>query len=211
MGLTLHYTGILSSPSVLNDLIAEVEDICQTMDWRYHLIDMIVDKDVPRRFIDEFGGYGANGFVLKGISFQVHEKSESVSLSFAPDGSLVSLMNLLVADKAADFDDGLIYWLFTKTHFAGPETHIATCKLLRHLAGKYFSDFSVRDESNYYHSEDKAELAQRFADYDSAYSSVTNALEGAGLEKANSVEELMDLIAKVLPDAEIRYIEDEEE
>lgn len=211
MGLTLHYSGTLTSPSILEALVAEVEDICQTMEWRYHLIDVVVDKDVPRRFIDEFGGYGANGFELRGISFQVHEKSESVSLSFAPDGSLVSLMNLLVADKIDDFDDGLIHWLFTKTHFAGPEAHVAICKLLKHLAGKYFSTFEVRDEADYYHSENHAELEERFAAYDSAYTSVTDAIAGAGLDQANSVEELMSLLAKVLPDAEIRYIGDEEE
>ncbi len=211
MGLTLHYSGTLSTPNVLPDLVAEVEDICQTMHWRYHLIDTIVDRDVSRRFIDKFGGYGANGFELKGISFQVHEKSESVSLTFAPDGSLVSLMNLLVADKVDDFEDDLVYWLFTKTHFAGPKVHVAVSKLLKHLAGKYFNSFEARDESNYYHSEDIGELKQRFAEYDSAYTTVTDALADAGLEKANSVEELMELIARVLPDAKIRYMGDEEE
>ena len=39
MGLTLHYQGRIKDLRHIPELTTEVADICQSLDWPYHLID----------------------------------------------------------------------------------------------------------------------------------------------------------------------------
>jgi hypothetical protein len=41
-------------------------------------------------------------------------------------------------------------WLFTKTQYAGVETHMAMIRLIRYLDEKYFERFELHDESQYW-------------------------------------------------------------
>ncbi|HKO80735.1 MAG TPA: hypothetical protein VJU78_10075 [Chitinophagaceae bacterium] len=39
MGLSFHYSGTIKGNNHINDLVAEVTDICESFNWTYHIID----------------------------------------------------------------------------------------------------------------------------------------------------------------------------
>ena len=39
MGLSIHYSGTILNMDLLDDLMTETADICESLDWKYHLID----------------------------------------------------------------------------------------------------------------------------------------------------------------------------
>ncbi|MFT4686783.1 MAG: hypothetical protein ACJATN_001123 [Neolewinella sp.] len=209
MGLTLHYFGKLTSPARIPELIDEVTDICESAGWEYKTFDHILEgvPDDYLKLIDD----NASEFRARGVSFQAHKKAETTMLCFGPDGRTLSPMALFRPDLTDWSDDMLAHYSFTKTQFAGAEGHVVLCKILKYLFGKYFSEFEVNDEGEYFHTEDRTLLGERFGDYDEAFSKVSVALAGAKLEKATTIPELMAMLREALPDAEIRLVSDEEE
>lgn len=209
MGLTLHYTGKLTSPSLLPEMIDEVADICESAGWEYQLIDLELEG-VPEDYLKLLDDK-ATKYRARGISFSVHEKAESTMFCFGPDGRTLSPMALFRPDLTDWNDDMLAHYSFTKTQFAGADGHVVLCKILKYLFGKYFSEVEVNDEGEYYYTEDRTLLDQRFGAYDEAFAKVSTALSGAKLEKATTIPELMAMLREALPDAEIRLVSGEEE
>lgn len=151
--IKLRYRGRLNNPADVHQLILETEDICRINDWSFHVWDEDWRKELnlSHSFSGEalkFEGHAP----LKGISFSV-ENSETVWLTFSPDGTLNSLMTL--TDPTFTGDDEYFPWQRVKTGFDGAKTHLALCKLFRHLAHRYFEVFEVMDESGYWqHGDD---------------------------------------------------------
>ena len=148
MGLSIHYKGVLKSPDLIRPLIEESVDICEVMGWRYNL---------------------AADDLLEGISI-TPEKCETLTLTFLPDGKLASRAFILLnmpADAA----------IFTKTQYAGMDTHMAIIHLLRYLSGKYFRAFELMDEGNFWETNDVEVLRSQFSCYEVALNAVSNALK----------------------------------
>lgn len=181
MGLTLHYHGRISSNDRLPALVAEVADVCRSMDWSFGPIDMLLEG-VPQDYVSLLGPAAANGYRARGIWFQVHEKAESTTLCFGPDGLTLSPMALHRPDLTDWDDDMLAHHNFTKTQFAGPEAHRVLCRFLKYLAGKYFSYLEVNDEGDFYHTEDALALDRRFNDYGRAFHQLSQAIAGGAGE-----------------------------
>ncbi|HEY5408859.1 MAG TPA: hypothetical protein VIJ92_17335 [Ginsengibacter sp.] len=74
MGLSIHYSGYIRSQALLDPLIEEVKDICETLEW------------APQTFDDN---------EIKGICF-APEGSEPVFLTFNKNGRLLSLTNIMM-------------------------------------------------------------------------------------------------------------------
>jgi hypothetical protein len=205
MGLTIHYHGRISSNNRIPELTAEVTDVCQTMGWRYGLIDEILEG-VPQDFVNMLGPAAVGGYRASGLWFQVHEKAESTTLCFGPDGLTLSPMALHRPDLTDWDDDMLAHYTFTKTQYAGPEAHMALCRFLKYLSTKYFSYLEVKDEGNFYHAEDTDTLKQQFYGYGKLLNQGSIAVAGAKLEKATSIPELLDLLTKAMPGVDIRLL-----
>jgi len=210
MGLTIHYHGRIKSQSLIPELVAEVEDICQTMNWAYTLIDRVLEG-VPEDYAGLLGVAPDQGYQARGISFQMHEKSERVTLCFGPDGLTLSPMALYRPDLTDWADDMLAHHSFTKTQFAGVECHVAICRLLKYLAGKYFLYLEVTDEGNYYETEDLRALEKKFGVYGEVLDQVSTALQSADLKKATSIPDLLNMLTEALPGIDIRVVGDTEE
>jgi len=210
MGLTIHYHGRIKSQSLIPELVTEVEDICQTMNWKYNLTDRLLEG-VPEDYLGLLGAGTGEGFRAQGISFQVLEDSEWVSLCFGPDGMTLSPMALYRPDLTDWSDDMLAHYSFTKTQFAGVESHITICRLLKYLAGKYFLYFKVNDEGDYYETEDLHALEKKFGVYGEVLDQVSTALQKADLKKATSIPDLLNMLTKALPGIDIRVVGDTEE
>lgn len=172
MGLTFHYTGKIRDYALIDEMNTEVEDISKSLGWKYHIIDD--DK-------------------LKGIVVSP-EECEPLSLTFAPNSRLCSILNVIVNKP----DDEFYYSGFTKTQFAGPDTHIALLKLLHYLSEKYFSEIDVYDEGMYWGVWDEKILLDQFAKYNYILNAVTDALQGMKAKPGETAESLADRIEEHL-------------
>ncbi len=135
MGLSIHYSGCIRNKQLLEPLIEEVEDICESFHW----VSQTIDDDE-----------------IKGICF-APEGSEPIFLTFNNNGRLLSPVNIMVKDIYDDrpLDKDLIFTTSTKTQYAGPNAHIAIIKLLKHVDAKYLADFTLSDEGYYWETGDK--------------------------------------------------------
>jgi len=182
MGVTLHYRGKLKSPALIEPLVSEVGALANEAGWRC----LFVDPE-PREIFD---GIFAT---LRGIEIQVHPQCEFLNLVFDKNGRLIFVLGLeLLASHGfiVEKEDALgtyvtmempspeklakLTWddltqilnvntAFTKTQFAGAETHILLCKLLRYLEKKYFAELEVIDEGDYYYKGDASALTEKMA------------------------------------------------
>ena len=176
--IKLRYRGRLKDPAGVQHLIYETEDICRSHGWAHRVWDEAWSK--PAGLTSAFTGEALEfeGHApLKGISFNIGE-SETVWLTFQPDGVLQSLLTLTDPTYTGDAVD--LPWQRVKTGYDGATTHLALCRLFRHLAGKYFGIFEVRDESGYWDHRDDA----RFTAWIEAFSQGHLQLE----EEMDSIE-----------------------
>lgn len=89
---------------------------------------------------------------LTGITFVPHARAEEVSLLFDPDGFL---RNPVCTHE----DESRM--CFVRTQLAPPEVHIALVKLFRHLQKRYFAEFVVIDEGDFWRTGDAARLLEK--------------------------------------------------
>jgi hypothetical protein len=163
MTIKLRYRGRLKDPADVQELIRETEDICLSNGWKSRVWDE--DWSKPASLSGEFedGALHFSGHApLKGITFSVNE-SETVWLTFQPDGLLQSLLTLVEPDFTGDSVD--FPWQRVKTGFDGAATHLALCKLFRYLSGRYFERFEVMDESGYWQHGDDEKFTEWITDF----------------------------------------------
>ena len=158
MGLTLHYSCSIKQASCLPELVEEVKDICKEMNWSYH----IWNEDKLQEYSTDIHKKEWAPDDLYGISFSAPE-CEPFSLTFLPNGKLSAYINLLAAPYYDEYD--WIYFVAIKTQFAGADVHICLVKLLKYLEKKYLKDVSVTDEGNYWETDSKEVLLERFSAY----------------------------------------------
>jgi len=213
MGLTLHYRGQLTAPEQIDMITNEVVDICQSMPWTYQLVDLKMSAGIDPEVVAFLAGSGATDVYLKGVSFQVHPEAESFFLTFdAQQGRLLSPASVITGSAYPELDD--MFWLHNKTEFAGPDAHAITCRLLRYLSGRYFSHLDVLDESNYWESEDVAQLREAFERCGQLITSFTTALKKMDqLPPLTNVDELAErielLFRRIIESQEGKHSEEE--
>ncbi len=181
MGLSIYYSGSLRNENQLDELIEEVTEICNTLQWQPHV----------------FNGNGKDE--LKGLCF-APEGCEPVFLSFLPGGRLCSPVNLQFSDMydGVQFDKELMYTTATKTQYAGPEAHIALIKLLKYISKKYLNDFILSDEGNYWETDDEQILYAQFEKYNMLLDLVGDALGSMSHEPGETPVSLIERIEKIL-------------
>ena len=151
MGLSIHYDGKLKNGSDLKELLNEVAETCKTFDW-YHEI-----------FNDEFPRSNSEKILRKhevyGMAFTPPD-CETVFLCFEPDGTMKNPLWKMLED---DSDDELkeITTTSVKTQSAGIETHKQIINLFKYLEKKYFSEFSMYDESGFWDHGDLEKLREK--------------------------------------------------
>lgn len=180
MGVTIHYRGRLRSPADIQPFTNELADICRSTGWKYDLYHF-TEPDV------------------RGVIFKPHPESESVTFVFLEDGTLTNFMALKLCDEAE------MPWAFCKTQFAGVDTHVALCKLFQYLQKKWFSTFEVMDESDFYETGNRKKLERQIEFLGTAITSIAEGLEGAALEKGETLEQR---ILKIIAPLHRRWLEE---
>ncbi|MFC0775474.1 hypothetical protein [Terrimonas alba] len=181
MGLSIHYSGTIQNTDRIDELITEVTDICQSLNWTYQII-----KE-------------SNADQLNGICFSP-EECEPIFLTFLPGGKMCSPVNLMNRDiyEENGLDAESIYTTSTKTQFAGADAHVAVIKLLHYLKEKYFAVFELNDEGMYWETMDEKVLLSQFARYEFLLKAVGDALSEMATIPGEIPLSLADRIEKML-------------
>lgn len=159
----IRYRGRLKNPTDLPQLIHETEDICRSQGWPHHIWDEDWAQPSSITLTMEDGAMKFEGHApLKGISFTIGT-SETVWLTFMPDGTLQSLFTL--TDPTFTANDADFPWQRVKTSHDDPLNFLAICKLFRYLARRYFDPFEVREESGYWQHGDDDKLIAWMDDF----------------------------------------------
>lgn len=150
MGLTIFYNGRIRDMRLLPALKEEVSDICHDLHWIVG--DFKYESEMP----------------LKG--FQFHPPGcEPVWMTFRKDGKLADPVYYVFKDGTLSLpkpkDE---FWLSTVTQFAGMDAHMALIKLLRYVKRKYFKQFRLLDESEYWATGDAGICQYYFDEYGKA-------------------------------------------
>lgn len=171
--ISIHYQGT-SEPKTMRKLISELKAISDEMHWKYFVID-------DEKFV--------------GILVSTHEKCEPLSFIIDKQGRLIHPA-WLNDDNPLDF----AFYVSTKTHFSTVDTHIAIVKLLKYIKKKYLIDINVIDEGDYYETEDRELLQQKWDFLLKKFEEIGSLLENklADEDKKLSANDLADKIERII-------------
>ena len=188
MGISIHYKGHLRTKPSLPALVEEVEDIVKIYKWPYRVFEteFPVKPSAKSNYENE----------LYGISFTPPE-SETISLLFLPNGRLISIFGWHLFMKSGGADkESLNDWVSVKTHYAGEFIHKLVIHLLDHISKKYFRNFKMMDEGQYWETRDENLLHQKFTFLNGMLNTFAGALESEPMKQGESFEEYFKRIMK---------------
>lgn len=93
-------------------------------------------------------------------------------------------------------DQQYLYMLSAKTQFAGSDTHKIIIHLLKYLSGKYFSDFKLIDEGEYWETGDEKLLEKKFKQYTELLDTVSFSIQNYLMKKDETFEEYFSRVLK---------------
>jgi hypothetical protein len=194
MGLSFYYSGSLKQGASIKQLIDEVKDISEILNWKYQ----ILDTDFPEVELTD-GKVDGN---LYGICF-APEKCEPVFLTFLSNRKLCSPVNLDEFQVPAEQVSEDAYWLFTKTQYAGPEAHMSVINVLRHIGNKYLEELNITDEGQYWETGDETLLRNTFRRYTGLIDGFASALENIKVNPGESIEDYIRRIVEMINKGEV--------
>ena len=191
MGLTIHYKGRFNKNASLPKMISEVTDIVEACKWKYR----VYEHDFPKNN-DPDDSYNNSVY---GISF-TPPGSEPVWLCFLSNRRMSGPLQLQLWGSTTDpSEKNYVYMLFTKTQFAGEETHKFIIELFRHLQKQnYFEMLEIIDEGEYWETGDEIHLKDQFDMYRDMLDSFSFALENVPKETDESFEEYFMRLIKII-------------
>lgn len=171
MGTSFHYRGRLKSASLLPKLVEEVVDVCQILKWDYNVFEIQYPENEFAFPPDD---------IRYGVVF-TPEDCESVSFIFDSEGRLFNpvLKDLIknhedgqikiitikldlsqqdpqpeISDNPEGMDaEDMIFTISVKTFFENPEGRVRLMEFIRYVSEKYFTDFTLEDETQYWNSQ----------------------------------------------------------
>lgn len=186
MGLSIYYSGQFDQKNNLAEMIEEVKDIAEAFGWKYTLHSMEFPTDDP--------GYTPNFNDIFGISITAPQ-CDTLALTFLSNGRLVNTLQLKYGGAPSnELPEEYLYSLFCKTQFAGSKTHKMIVNLMRYISKKYFSAFELRDDSWYWETNDEAQLARAFYEYDILLDTVADGLRYVPRNEGETLEQYFNRI-----------------
>lgn len=190
MGLSINYKGSFKNEALLKAMIEEVKDIAEIYEWKY----TIENNHFPKK---TFGKLGYDG-KLYGISF-TPPNSETISLTFLSNGKMCCGARLKFFGNSDNKNDKLyLSMLSSKTQYAGSTNHKIIIHLLKYLSQKYFQDFQLTDEGEYWETEDERLLEKNFKTYNDLVEGVAHSVKNYPIDTTESFTEYFNRIMKML-------------
>ena len=188
MGLSFHYNGSFSAKASLPAMIEEVKDIAEMFQWKYHIYEEVFPEN-------SFGKTQYN-HKISGIGFTPPE-CETVWLCFLSNGKMSSPSNLQFFGNSENKEEQeYLYMLSVKTQYAGIEIHKLLIHLLKYLDAKYFQDFTVTDEGQYWETGDEKLLQDTFKRYTYLIDSFAASIENYPVKTGETYEAYFERILK---------------
>jgi hypothetical protein len=97
-------------------------------------------------------------------------------------------------------ESSYLYTLSVKTQFAGFEIHQLIIQLFRYLSKKYFADFKMSDEGQYWETNDEAILKATFKRYTQLISSFKSTIEFYPILADENIENYFERLLKHIND-----------
>jgi len=190
MGLSIHYSGSISNPGCLSELINEVQDIAAVYNWPCEIYECKFPENQ----------YSRNTYSDKiyGISF-TPPGCESVFICFLSNGKISGPSQLeLFGNSEIETDKRYLYIVSVKTQFAGAEVHMVVVHLFRYLSQKYFARFNMSDEGNYWETSDENVLHENFKKYSDLLNSFSSAIEKHPFQTNESIEKYFTRLLEII-------------
>jgi hypothetical protein len=182
MGLSIHYSGSFNPSASLEEMVEEVVEIIKVYQWKH---DIFETRFLKGGFDKPYDGK------IYGIMFSP-PSCEPVFLTFLSNGRMSSDSHLRFFGNSSDEkEQKYLYMLSTKTQYAGIKTHMLIIHLLKYLTNKYFREFHLTDEGNYWETGDEKLLEATFKRYNDLVNSVTDALETFPVKTGETMEEYL--------------------
>lgn len=184
MGLSIHYSGSFNPSASLLDMVNEVADIAEIYQWPFRIYNSTFDSKNSR---------AENNY---GISF-TPPGSETISLCFLSDYRMRSSARVkFFGKKSGNYKEDILYSISVITQFAGKQVHMLIIKLFKYLSEKYFSDFQLSDESQYWVTWDEMIAEKNFKRYDDLLNKVTHAFENFPINDKETIEAYFERVLK---------------
>jgi len=90
----------------------------------------------------------------------------------------------------------LLYTISSKTQYAGPDVHMLIINLLKYLSGKYFINFKLSDEGQYWETGDEKILQENFSRYNALLDGVSYAFQNFPMKKGETLETYFERVLK---------------
>jgi hypothetical protein len=192
MGLSFHYNGRIAKPELLPELIDEVQEIAGITDWKY----TVYQREFP---VNTFGK-PHNVQNIYGISV-TPPGCEPVFICFLSNGRMSSPIHLKFYGKAKEKPErDYLYMLSVKTQYSSVEAHQFIIQLFRYLNTKYFADFKLSDEGDYWETNDLELLRTNFKRNADLINSFSNAIEIIPKNSGESIEDYFKRLIKLIQD-----------
>jgi len=180
MGLSFHYSGRIANPESLPELIEEIEDIAKVFNWKYFVFE--------RQFPEKTIVYSDYNQQLYGICF-TPTNCETVDICFLSNGRMSSAAHLQFWGKTDEQPEReYLYMLSVKTQYAGRDVHLFIIRLFRYLNEKYFADFKLSDEGEYWETNDEYLLKKNFDRYTELIDGFASAIQNQPIRMDEDME-----------------------
>ena len=186
MGLSFHYKGKLRKPESLTKIIEEVTDIAKANFWSHHVFE--------EAFPNPVFSLDSNSDSVYGICFSPPD-CDVVCITFLPNGELCPFYNLELPRDANAEQDGA--YLSVKTQFAGPQIHKQLITIFDYLNKRYFENFDLIDEGNFWETKNEQLLEDTFKKYTNLIEGFDSLLENIPIGENESIEAFLIRIAEI--------------
>jgi hypothetical protein len=181
MGLSIHYQGNLKNAKDLPSMIEEVVDIAKANHWEYFSFENEFPNNTFRSIPEKENLYGIC------IS---PPGCEMVSFSFLSNGKMCGAEKLQINTHLENLEeDENLYYLHTKTQYAGIEIHKKIIILFDYLNATYFDNFELKDEGQFWETRDEELLKTIFNRYTNLIESFQSSLENIPINEGESAED----------------------
>lgn len=181
MGLSIHYQGSFKNAKDLPLLIEEVETIAKTNSWDF----FIFENEFPNATFTTIPKKDK----LYGICVSP-PGCELVSFSFLSNGKMCGVEKLTINNHLENLeDDEYLYYLHTKTQYAGIEIHNKIIILFDYLNARYFENFELQDEGQFWETRDEELLKTIFNRYTNLIDSFQSLLENIPINEEENLED----------------------
>lgn len=173
MGVCINYRGKLKYPREVYRFIEDIEDICKILEWKYSIIDEDWNKPSDVRFANDpitKEPLLLGDAYLKGIIF-IPPNSESFQFLFDKEGNLTDLMQEAWENSGIKRTSS---YQWAKTQFAGVEGHITVIGLMKYIKKAYITNLDVKDEGQYWETENRELLEKNMGIINEAINSINN-------------------------------------